>query len=63
MPLSLRNYHTQTARIRAAVSGQVIGYWSALGNYRDPDVDRFVRVVVPKIQAGQIATARATASF
>lgn len=63
MPLSLRNYHTQAARIRAAVSAQVVGYWSTLGNYRDSDVDRFVRVVVPKIQAGQIATARATASF
>lgn len=63
MPLSLREYHARTARVRSAVGGQVAALWSGLGAYRDANVDRFVRVAVPKVQAGQIATARLTAQF
>lgn len=61
MPLSQRDYHDRVARVRSLVSGQVVGLWAALGKYRDEDVARFLRVAVPKVQAGQIAAARLTA--
>lgn len=63
MPLSLPEYHARTARVRDVVSAQVAGVWAGLGAYRDSNVDRFVRVAVPKVQAGQIATARLTAQY
>jgi hypothetical protein len=63
MPLSLPEYHARTARVREVVSAQVAGVWAGLGVYRDVNVDRFVRVAVPKVQAGQIATARLTAQY
>lgn len=61
MPLSLRSYHDRTARVRASVQAQLVAVWNALPNYRDADVDRFVRIATPKVQAGQFATARLTA--
>lgn len=63
MPLTLRNYHDEVARTRAAVASQLESLWNGLPNYRDDDVDRFVRVAVPKVQAGQVRTARLTAAF
>jgi hypothetical protein len=63
MPLLLRDYHGRVARIRELVSGQVAAIWTGLGAYRDPQVAQFIRVVVPKVQAGQIATARLTAQY
>ena len=63
MPLSLPSYHAEVARTRAAVAGQLSALWLGLSDYRDSDVDRFVRVAVPKVQAGQIRTARLTAAY
>jgi hypothetical protein len=63
VPLSLPEYHARTARIRDVVGGQVAAVWSGLGAYRDANVDRFIRIAVPKVQAGQIATARLTAQY
>jgi hypothetical protein len=63
MLLSLREYHARVARVREAVGSQVAAVWLGLGAYRDANVDRFVRVAVPKVQAGQISTARLTAQF
>jgi hypothetical protein len=37
--------------------------WVGLDAYRDANVDRFVRLAVPKVRAGQIATARLTAQY
>jgi len=63
MPLLSRpSYHAEVARTRDAVATQLSALWLGLSNYRDPDVDRFVRVAVPKVQAGQIRTARLTAA-
>lgn len=63
MPLSQSEYQDQVARIRDVVGGSLAALWLGLGAYRDPNVDRFVRVAVPKVRAGQIATARVTAQF
>lgn len=63
MPLSLPEYHARTARVREVVSAQVASVWAGLGAYRDANVDRFVRIAVPKVRAGQIATARLTAQY
>lgn len=61
MPRSLLEYHAHTARVRRTVSGELSRYWSSMGSWRDADVDRFVRVAVPRVQAGQLAVAYATA--
>ena len=63
MPLSLPDYHARTARVREVVGGQLVAVWSGLGAYRDANVDRFVRIAVPKVRAGQYATARLTAQY
>lgn len=42
---------------------QLAAMWNGLPDYRDRSVDKFVRVAVPKVQAGQIAQARATAEY
>jgi hypothetical protein len=63
VPLSLPDYHARTAKVREIVGGQLVALWSGLGSYRDANVDRFVRLAVPKVQAGQIATARLTAQY
>lgn len=63
MPLSLSQYQGQKARIRELIAGQLGTLWATLPDYRDASVDRFVRIAVPKVQAGQISVARATASF
>jgi hypothetical protein len=63
MPLSLPDYHARTARVREVVGGQLVAVWSGLGAYRDANVDRFVRIAVPKVRAGQFATARLTAQY
>lgn len=63
MPLSLREYQTRRGLIRDAVSSQLGRYWASMGSYRDADVDRFVRVAVPKVKAGQLAIASVTAQY
>lgn len=63
MPLSLSEYQSRRRLIRDAVSSQLGRFWGAMGSYRDADVDRFVRVAVPKVRAGQLATASVTAQY
>jgi len=63
VPLSLPEYQDRSARVREMIGAQLAGLWLGLGGYRDADVDRFVRVAVPKVKAGQIATARLTAQY
>jgi hypothetical protein len=63
MPLSQSEYLSRSRRIRSLISDQLVGFWLGMGSYRDPDVDRFVRLAVPKVRAGQVATARATAAY
>lgn len=63
MPLSQSEYQDRRQLIRDAVSSQLGRFWASMGSYRDADVDRFVRVAVPKVKAGQLATARVTAQY
>lgn len=63
MPLSLPDYQRRSARIREVVVGQLSSIWNGLPDYRDRSIDKFVRVAVPKVQAGQIAAARVTAQY
>lgn len=63
MPLSLPEYHRRTRAVREAVAGQLGTFWASLPQHRDENVDRFVRVAVPKVRAGQVATARLTAQY
>jgi len=63
VPLSLPEYHARVARVREVTLGQLAGLWAGLGVYSDANVDRFVRMAVPKVQAGQIAAARLTAQY
>lgn len=63
MPLSQPEYQERVARVRDVIGAQLAALWLGLGAYRDPNVDRFVRVAVPKVRAGQIATARLTAQY
>lgn len=62
MPLPLLSYQNEVARTRAAVSDQLSRLWLGLGSYRDADVDRFLRIALPKVQAGQSRVARLTAA-
>lgn len=63
MPLSQLEYQSRTARVREIIGAELAALWLGLGSYRDRSVDRFVRVAVPKVRAGQIATARLTTQF
>jgi hypothetical protein len=51
----------------AAVRAQVLAYvrlvWTAQGSYRTADVDRLVRLIVPRVQAGQLQVANLTAAY
>jgi hypothetical protein len=63
MPLPLDQYQTRVAQIRDYTTRTLAGVWGGLGSWRDADVERFARIAVPKVQAAQIATARATAAY
>jgi len=63
MPLPLDQYQTRVAQIRDYTTRTLSGVWVGLGSWRDADVERFARVAVPKVEAAQIATARATAAY
>lgn len=51
----------------AAVRAHVLAYarlvWRAQGSYRDADVERLVSLIVPRVRAGQLATAQLTSAY
>lgn len=59
----LEAYQFRTAQIRERLTNQSEALWLALGSYRDPDIDKFVRITVPRVSAAQLATARVTAAY
>lgn len=63
MPLPLDQYQTRVTQIRDYTVRTLEGVWGGLGSWRDADVARFARIAVPKVEAAQIATARATAAY
>lgn len=53
-------YQETTGRTRTQLLAYAASLWMAMGSYRDPDIDRFVAAIVPKVLAGQLAIANLT---
>lgn len=56
-------YQAAVAQVRARVTAFAAQAWAAAGSYRDADIDRLVRLLVPRVQAGQIQVANLTAAY
>lgn len=56
-------YNDAVHVVRSRVEGYARSAWLAAGSWRDADVDRLVRLIVPKVQAGQIQTAQLTSAY
>ncbi len=56
-------YNAQVAATWRTVLGRLTGQWQGLGSWRDGDVARFQRQVLPAVQAGQRTIASLTASY
>lgn len=50
------------ARIRGQVVRYVSTYWRSMDGYRDPDIEKFIRSVVPVVTGGQQQVAAITAA-
>jgi hemolysin-activating ACP:hemolysin acyltransferase len=59
----LAGYQKSVADLRTAVVGRGLRIWGALPDYRDADIDRFVKQIVPVVQAGKLRTATLTAAY
>lgn len=59
----IRSYQARTAALRQGVSTVVERSWTGLGSYRDADVARFVRQVVPVTQGAQASMASLTDAY
>lgn len=59
----IRSYNGAVAAVRAAVVSYATSVWGSAGSWRDADVDRLVKLILPKVQAGQLQTARLTAAY
>lgn len=58
-----RRHVRLTAEIRLRVVGYVTRAWGSLDGHRDADIDRFVRAVVPVVEAGQVRVAALTDGY
>lgn len=56
-------YNDAVFQVRARVEAFARTAWLTAGSWRDDDIDRLVRLLVPKVQAGQIQTAQLTAAY
>lgn len=56
-------YQAAVEQVRARLVRVADTVWSGLGSYRDADIDRLVRMVVPHVRAGQIQVANLTAAY
>lgn len=59
----INRYVDQNAALRERVISFVERAWGSLDSWRDADIDRFVRAVVPVIEAGQVQTAALTDAY
>lgn len=57
------SYLAAVAQVRERLLFTVGAAWSGLGSYRDADIDRLVRLVVPRVQAGQVRVATLTEAY
>lgn len=56
-------YQAAVEQVRARLTRVASTVWVGLGSYRDADIDRLVRLVVPHVQAGQVQVANLTAAY
>ena len=56
-------YGTSVEQLRARVETFVTRAWTGLGSYRDPDINRFVKAVVPVVVAGERQVNSLTAAY
>src|SRR5690606_36498333 len=56
-------YNDAVHAVRSRVENFARTAWLTAGSWRDSDVDRLVRLIVPKVQAGQIQIAQLTAAY
>lgn len=56
-------YEAQMAAVRARVVAYIERAWGSLDSWREPDIERFVRAVVPVVEAGQIRTVALTDAY
>lgn len=56
-------YQAASEQVRARLLTFTNTAWDSLGSYRDRDIDALVKLVVPRVQAGQIQVANLTAAY
>lgn len=56
-------YQAAVEQVRARLVRVAGAVWGGLGSYRDSDIDRLVRLVVPHVRAGQVQVANLTAAY
>lgn len=56
-------YNDAVYRVRQAVLSYASTAWLGSGSWRDADVDRLVNLILPRVQAGQLQTARLTSAY
>ena len=59
----IRAYEAATSQVRERIVAYAIAVWGAASAYRDDDIDRIVRQVVPAVQAGQLQLATITDAY
>lgn len=59
----ITSYSDQVAAVRRQVISFVSRQWGGLSSYRDADIERFVRAVVPVVTGGQLRTAQLTDAY
>lgn len=56
-------YNDAVFTVRSRVEQFARTAWLTAGSWRDADIDRLVKLIVPRVQAGQIQTAQLTAAY
>lgn len=59
----IRGYNDAVFQVREAVLGYATTAWTNAGSWRDKDVDRLINLILPRVQAGQLHTARLTSAY
>lgn len=59
----IRGYNDAVYQVRQVVLNYATSVWGSSGSWRDADVDRLVNLILPRVQAGQLQTARLTSAY
>lgn len=58
-----RNYQRAVEQVRTRLLTVADRLWAGLGSYRDADIDRLVKLIVPHVEAGQVQIASLTEAY